>query len=76
MSERKWQFKTKFRARAYGWRGSRLAISRLTAKADLSDEYVDNPDYDDSRYNEYPIGNLNARYRCFPAKPFHDFPPR
>jgi len=29
VSERKWQFKTKFRARAYGWRGSRLAISRL-----------------------------------------------
>ena len=29
MAERKWQFKTKFRAKAYGWRGSRLAISRL-----------------------------------------------
>lgn len=29
MSERKWEFKTKFRARAYGWRGSRLAINRL-----------------------------------------------
>jgi hypothetical protein len=27
--ERKWQFKTKFRAKAFGWRGSRLAISRL-----------------------------------------------
>lgn len=25
----KWQFKTKFRANAYGWRGSKLAISRL-----------------------------------------------
>ena len=29
VSERKWQFKTKFRARAYGWRGSSLAIIRL-----------------------------------------------
>ena len=26
---RKWQFTARFRARAYGWRGSRLAISRL-----------------------------------------------
>ena len=33
MSERKWQFKSKFRARAYGWRGSRLAISRLKEAA-------------------------------------------
>jgi hypothetical protein len=29
LAERKWQFKTKFRAGAYSWRGSRLAISRL-----------------------------------------------
>lgn len=29
MAERKWQFKTKFRVKAYGWRGSRLAISRF-----------------------------------------------
>ena len=29
MAERKWQFKTKFRAKAFGRRGSRLAISRL-----------------------------------------------
>jgi hypothetical protein len=29
VAERKWQFKTKFRAKAFGWRGSRLAISRL-----------------------------------------------
>ena len=29
MAERKWQFKTKLRAKSYGWRGSRLAISRL-----------------------------------------------
>jgi hypothetical protein len=29
VAERKWQFKTKFRAGAYSWRGSRLAISRL-----------------------------------------------
>jgi hypothetical protein len=28
VAERKWQFKTKFRAKAYAWRGSRLA-SRL-----------------------------------------------
>jgi hypothetical protein len=26
---RKWQFTARFRAKAYGWRGSRLAISRL-----------------------------------------------
>jgi hypothetical protein len=30
---RKWQFKTKFRANAYGWRGSGLAISRLKEAA-------------------------------------------
>ena len=29
MAERKWKFKPKFRVKAYGWRGSRLAISRL-----------------------------------------------
>jgi len=29
VAERKWQFKTKFRAGAYSWCGSRLAISRL-----------------------------------------------
>ena len=29
----KWQFKTKFRANAYGWRGSNLAISRLKEAA-------------------------------------------
>ncbi len=29
MAERKWKFKAKFRTKAYGWRGSRLAISRL-----------------------------------------------
>jgi hypothetical protein len=33
VAERKWQFKTKFRAKAYGWRGSRLAISRLKEAA-------------------------------------------
>ena len=32
-SVRKWQFKTKFRANAYGWRGSGLAISRLKEAA-------------------------------------------
>ena len=26
---RNWQFKAKLRGRAYGWRGSKLAISRL-----------------------------------------------
>lgn len=29
----KWQFKTKFRANAYGWSGSKLAISRLKEAA-------------------------------------------
>ncbi len=32
-SDRKWQFKTKFRTNAYGWRGSTLAISRLKEAA-------------------------------------------
>jgi hypothetical protein len=39
-------------------------------------ECVDEPDYNDGAQNDHPIGNLNARYRRFPAKPFHDFPPR
>jgi hypothetical protein len=30
---RKWEFKSKFRANAYGWSGSRLAIDRLKAAA-------------------------------------------
>jgi hypothetical protein len=29
VAERNWQFKTKFSTKSYGWRGSRLAISRL-----------------------------------------------
>jgi hypothetical protein len=33
VAERKWQFKTEFRAKAYGWRGSRLAISRFKEAA-------------------------------------------
>jgi len=41
----------------------------------MCDEFVDNPDYDDSHYNEHPIGNLHARYRCFLIKPVHDFLP-
>jgi hypothetical protein len=38
-------------------------------------ECVDKQDYNDGAQNDHPIGNLNARYRCFPAKPFHNFPP-
>ena len=30
---RKWEFKSKFRANAYGWKGSRLAIDRLKGAA-------------------------------------------
>ena len=37
------------------------------------DKRVDNQDYENSHHNEYPIGNLNARYRCFLAEPFHGF---
>ena len=37
-------------------------------------ECVDEKDYNDGTQNDPPIGNLNARYRCFPAKPFHDLP--
>lgn len=33
-----------------------------SASAGLSDVTVDNPDHDESHYNEYPIGNLNTRY--------------
>jgi hypothetical protein len=33
VAERKWQLKTMLRARVYGWRGSRLAISRLKEAA-------------------------------------------
>jgi len=40
------------------------------------DKRVDNPDYENSHHNEYPIGNLNARYRCFLAEPFHGCSPR
>jgi hypothetical protein len=39
-------------------------------------ERVDDQDYNNGAQNDHPIGNLNARYRCLPAKPFHDFPPR
>jgi hypothetical protein len=38
-------------------------------------ECVDKLDYNDGAQNDHPIGNLNARYRCFPAEPFHNFPP-
>ena len=41
----------------------------------VRDEFNDNGDYDDSCQNKQPIGNLSARYRCFPAKPFHGFSP-
>ena len=58
------------------WRGSKCdAVGFQTFAYSVCNEFVDNPDYDDSRYNEYPIGNLNAAYRCFPTKPFHGFPP-
>ena len=50
--------------------------ARQSSKNSMCDEFVDDPDYDDSRYNEHPIGNLNASYRCLPAKPVHGFPPR
>jgi hypothetical protein len=36
---------------------------------------VDKQDYNDGTQNDPPIRNLNASYRCFPAKPFHRFPP-
>jgi hypothetical protein len=39
-------------------------------------ESVGEPDYNDGAYNEQPIGDFSARYRCLPAKPFHDFSPR
>ena len=31
--------------------------------------------HNDGTQNDPPIRNLNASYRCFPAKPFHRFPP-
>ena len=36
-ASRKWLFKNKLRARAFGWRGSKLAISRLKEAASWSD---------------------------------------
>jgi hypothetical protein len=30
---------------------------------------IENPNYDESHQNDYPIGNLDTNYRCFPAKP-------
>jgi hypothetical protein len=37
--------------------------------------HVDEQDHNDGTQNDPPIGNLNARYRCFLAKPFHDVCP-
>ena len=37
---------------------------------------VDEQDYNDGTQNDRPIGNLNARYRRFLIKPFHDFSPQ
>ena len=34
---------------------------------------VDEQNCNEGTQNDPPIGNLNARYRCFLAKPFHDF---
>jgi hypothetical protein len=50
--------------------------ARPSSENSVCAESVDNPDYHDGRKNDYPIGNLNARYRRFPGKPFHGFPPR
>jgi len=50
--------------------------ARPSLEHSVCDESVDNPDYHDGRKSNCPIGNLNARYRRFPAKPFHGFSPR
>jgi len=39
-------------------------------------EWVGEPDYNDDAQNDRPVGNLNARYRRFLTKPFHDLPPK
>ena len=39
-------------------------------------ECVDEQRHDRGKQDDHPIRNLEARYRCFLAKPFHDFPPR
>jgi hypothetical protein len=36
---------------------------------------IDEQEYDDDDQNDCPTGNLISGYRCFPAEPFHDFPP-
>jgi hypothetical protein len=41
-----------------------------------SQEFVDEQDNNNGAQNEHPIGNFNARYRCFLVKPFHDFGPQ
>ena len=64
-------------AAAPGYRKSNSSLPSAGAPGLKSvRECVDKPDYDKSRYNVYPIGNLGTRYRCFPAKPFHGIPPR
>lgn len=54
---------------------SSLLQPLASALAQILHLSVDEQEDDDSAQNERPIGNWNARYRCFLAEPFHDFPP-
>jgi hypothetical protein len=58
-----------------------MGVRSLSALKPLWDwgflhQCVDEQDYNDGTQNDHPIGNLNARYRRFLAKPFHGFPPQ
>jgi len=60
--------KAAFRFLAPGQAASWAASDCLASR-----HFVDEIEYNDGSENDPPIGNLNARDRCFLAKPFHEF---
>jgi hypothetical protein len=72
-------FRRCFRSRYRNVGGSRrcdvfgAAFRKLREDGCFLHECVDEQDYNDGTQNDRPIGNLNARYRRFLIKPFHDF---
>jgi hypothetical protein len=47
-------------------------LVKLTVTRFDPDLRIDEQNYDDgSNQNDQPIGNLNARYGCFPVNPAH-----
>ena len=54
----------------------RLLPAEHAAEINLPCSVPDEQDYNnDGTQSDCPIGNLNARQRCFLVKPFRDFPP-